>query len=477
MLRVERTPEATHPRDEQLRRQAFLGMQRFDLGSLFETAGDEDGDGEETRPIGGADDFYRLVPTLVRACHDYRRVNDFAAVFALLRWARGQGATFYDPPPRPREVPTPGSLIVADDRLEPVAELGPGGDHRHIVESLLRRLEKLATEAGPTLVELQRRVREPLVSSLDLRTSVWSALDEIDHGDGALAERLSQAAPELRQRHETLEHDLEEAVRAFMEAPSGSDEEADALERTREAEAALATLTAEIAPDLGDVDRRVEAAAGQLARAIELERGIPSDGRISELLVEAAPAEARPGLAALGDDLAVHDRELAELRRRSKTLEERVSQVMDELGALDPEAALAAAAPQTLSRYRELEEQGAEQMQICWAAPFDSQEEAVALRRAEELAAEAKALIHEALPHAAELESRLAETTAELESLAAEIEAAESQREETLRRQREAIASAHGTPAATWWRLLDELKARLEAEQLALEWRTALLSG
>ncbi len=429
LLGVERTPDSEQTWPVTLRRQAFLAMQRFE-GELNETS------------LAGSDPFYPLVPALVRGCSDFRRLNDFAAVYALLRWARGEGAAFYGPPSRPREVPTPGALIVGDDRLEP-AEAGPGEARGELAEDLLERLDELAGQSGLGVQELQRDVSQRVARSLALRASIWSTVGE---------------------RYEQLAQDQREANLAYLDAPYGSEEETAALVRSEELRSALALLTEEVLPPV--LDRPAESVS---RRVDEIEEDPLSEDGVFQRLETIAPAGVREQLAGLDDQLATYDRALSEMRSRSMEAMLEVGEISAALEAINIEARLREEAPDAWNRYGELELRVEAESESYWTAAWGSEEEALAEARLEALISEQRALTAEAIPEAARPLMRLAEIEEDLASLVPRLEETASLQQAAAERRRELVQSAYPPQVEIWLRLLGELRSVLIAERFELQ--------
>ena len=97
-LVLQRTPDRATDLPEGLRRSAFIEMRPFL----------ENGDYDRRF----ADAFYRLVPLLATGSRDYRAVNDFAPILALVRLARSQGATFSPQAVTSGVVATPDAIAI-----------------------------------------------------------------------------------------------------------------------------------------------------------------------------------------------------------------------------------------------------------------------------------------------------------------------------------------------------------------------------
>jgi hypothetical protein len=101
---------------EALRRIALIEIRPFaKMAYLFATA-----DAEPGPDMALASELYWNMPAMLRLFDDYRKVNSFAGVLGLFRWASGEGATFSGaimPPPR---VDTPEAILVVGTSIEPI---------------------------------------------------------------------------------------------------------------------------------------------------------------------------------------------------------------------------------------------------------------------------------------------------------------------------------------------------------------------
>jgi len=69
--------------------------------------------------------FRVLFPEIVRGSHEFSRVNGFAPVLALFRWAKVSGATFVGSIPAPIEFPTPEALVIDEHSIRPAKDMPP----------------------------------------------------------------------------------------------------------------------------------------------------------------------------------------------------------------------------------------------------------------------------------------------------------------------------------------------------------------
>jgi hypothetical protein len=134
------------------------------------------------RAVHDADkEFYPLVPSLTKASLDFERLNEFAKVLGVMRWAKDQGASFKIAPPSPARSPKAASIIVTRDGVIPAP----------------------AFETSEGLLELREKIRLRLTS---LRISNKSAFGEWSK------EMDSAIVGEWKKLHEPVKGKNEEEV-------------------------------------------------------------------------------------------------------------------------------------------------------------------------------------------------------------------------------------------------------------------------
>jgi hypothetical protein len=110
-----------------------------------------------------ANRFYRLLPLLTASSIDYYKVNQFARVLAIVRWAKHQGAEFVSVslPKLDRNVATPESIRLSENGVKAVASItnlaAAMSSARDEMDALLQRLLREHKEAREydTLIERQ----------------------------------------------------------------------------------------------------------------------------------------------------------------------------------------------------------------------------------------------------------------------------------------------------------------------------------
>lgn len=89
-----------------------------------------------------ADEFYRSLPDLLRASYEIRRVNQFAAALAVVRWAKGEKAGF-EPPAPPKGTPTPPAIAVTGRQVLAVGSFTDRSAKYEDLSKIEVRLEEL----------------------------------------------------------------------------------------------------------------------------------------------------------------------------------------------------------------------------------------------------------------------------------------------------------------------------------------------
>lgn len=157
-------PGNTFP--EGLRRTAFLEMRAVSLdeskiaaevaarGASADISALADAAAEYDREF--AERFYRALPVLMRASYDYDHLNRFAAVLALVRLAKGQGAEFADPDTSEQPVPTPQAVVIDADGVRARAPFDPATINTESASTI--RACREALERAPGFAETAERV-------------------------------------------------------------------------------------------------------------------------------------------------------------------------------------------------------------------------------------------------------------------------------------------------------------------------------
>jgi hypothetical protein len=142
---------------ESLRRTGFIEMQvlvqeRDALGKPT---------GKPVRLSSFTEESYQAVPELLRISYEFRRLNNFAAVLAAVRWAKGQGAAFAKPE-APKDPPaTPDAVAVTAKAIKPIERYKPLAVLEQDRKNLSSRLtELLKTKDGKAYQQLEKDLGE-----------------------------------------------------------------------------------------------------------------------------------------------------------------------------------------------------------------------------------------------------------------------------------------------------------------------------
>jgi hypothetical protein len=117
-LTVQRDPRGDEF-PEGLRRTAFLEMRPFyEKSATVASSGHSD----ETKPdLEFAHDFYAQLPLIMRQIPEYQRINSFAEVLALFRWAKAKGGKFDGIITAPKLARAPEAIAVVRGSIKPIA--------------------------------------------------------------------------------------------------------------------------------------------------------------------------------------------------------------------------------------------------------------------------------------------------------------------------------------------------------------------
>lgn len=193
---------------------------------------------------GSGEAFYPLVPLLTEASPDYKRLNDFAKVLAVVRWAKARGADFPKPPPAPPSAPWGGSLIITGAGAVPAPDFEPRQANKELQDKVRLRLAVLCLTAAPELRRLEQtwgRQADDLLKSdalLQKATEFRTALKRLDQMDGQLDDPewvagLLATSPDdkAKQKIGSFQKELGAGQEALDKAKAGSAEEKEARER------------------------------------------------------------------------------------------------------------------------------------------------------------------------------------------------------------------------------------------------------
>jgi hypothetical protein len=144
-----------------------------------------------------AEQFYPLVPALVRASRDYQRLNDFAQVLSIYRWAKSRGAScdpLNDAPPR---VDTPASIVTTAGGVASAPPFTVSDAVRQQTEKSQMRLAALYHSGN----SLSRLALDGYTESKAYSDSLRKRLERSEADTDTLLQPQLQDAPASVQQH------------------------------------------------------------------------------------------------------------------------------------------------------------------------------------------------------------------------------------------------------------------------------------
>jgi hypothetical protein len=116
--------------------------------------------------------FDRLFPQIVRGSHEFSRINGFAPVLALFRWARSSNATVMGPIASPVKIPTSEALLITKDAILPTKDMTPKKirelDRHNTDKCLSEKTAKLPASQAGILIHEQSISKQ---AALELETA------------------------------------------------------------------------------------------------------------------------------------------------------------------------------------------------------------------------------------------------------------------------------------------------------------------
>lgn len=207
-IEIIRAPEAGARRSSEYRRQVFLSMQGFRRNKNR---------ADEAFP----NQFAAVALDIILSSEHYKRLNDFAAVFSLLRWARAQNAKFINPPQVAAFLdPVPPSLILRSDGGFELAGYSTEAEVLHeFYTNLDKRLPDMVAEFPPDLRSVARESaasRQEIENQQVKLAEIEQQLDDVRLDFRAILLRLEEQIPERDDRRPQLldlEDDVEQQLR------------------------------------------------------------------------------------------------------------------------------------------------------------------------------------------------------------------------------------------------------------------------
>ncbi|HRP77242.1 MAG TPA: hypothetical protein PLN31_20105 [Azoarcus taiwanensis] len=283
---------------------------------------------EESNAFGTS--FYEIVPALVRAYRPFADLNAFAEAFALVRWAKQDGAQLGPRPSTPSRGEPLHFVVVADDTATLVspAQLLPQ------LESTLRQADAYsgelangaveATAINAKLTELRRQMIVQFAAARHVHATVARSNEE--------RERMNEVAAGLLERAESMLVKANDMLQAALESGAGfigrdaldtrnalvrqAREQKDALEKLMEDKWSLMSLDAR----LHNAPASVKAEAQRLIH--EIEQRVADGEEIDPLLrrlVEMLPID-HEVVAALDTKIELADAQYMDARKAEQDL-------------------------------------------------------------------------------------------------------------------------------------------------------------
>lgn len=136
----------------------YLDVRPFEVDPLVALLHSIEEPGEDPFTTG----FARLFPQIVRGSHEFSRVNGFAPVLALFRWAKLSNASIIGSIPVPARTPTPEALLITGNSILQTRALPP---------NQLRELDRANTDN--CLSAITAKLPAPQVDILAHEQSLW----------------------------------------------------------------------------------------------------------------------------------------------------------------------------------------------------------------------------------------------------------------------------------------------------------------
>jgi len=175
--------------------------------------------GEVKRPANYQAEAYALMAELVPTSSELQRLNNFAAVLAVVRWAKAADAKFAAPP-KPKAGPrTPEAVAVYPDKVVPL----PGGTKDEVLKREVDKLDAALKElAEKDAIKKLQKLCAKVIEAEDQDTLEKLAKEVTE---------LEKASPEVRLYQELVEAKYEEILTINHSTPPGKIPDPKAEER------------------------------------------------------------------------------------------------------------------------------------------------------------------------------------------------------------------------------------------------------
>lgn len=281
--------------------------------------------------------FFKIAPALVRASSAYARLNDFARVLALYRWARTAKAESI-PPTAPREIAATGSVIATADFVLFAPRFYKLEDaYQSKREEVNVTLSRVVASSGTEIQALDKKLAE-LQKKLDEQSRLYRESEMLEEQAETLAkEAITLLTPVQRQEYERLKASLA-SVKSVDEMLKTIQKQTTALEsaspKLAEANKAIARLDEKIElsdVDSVDMDELLESAVNDLSAAVQKSKSADDLGPLVAAESEIREAQAAEKAADKLLDSAIDAVDAAsddlseDIRRKLEQLDEKIN--------------------------------------------------------------------------------------------------------------------------------------------------------
>jgi len=441
-LFVEKVPEEGKHESPELRQTAFLGIQGFAFNS-------DDGTTDTTADF--SDGFYQLEPVLLRASYDYDRLNQFAQVLAVCRWAKSQGATFLGEPPTPPKVPTPASLIITDQGFATAPDFKPEETKRELLERVQQKSKSITESAPPEAraiyANLAKDINQAATEFRDLERRIEADEEERDRVETQLGDQL-KSRPLVLARFNTLETQSDTQTGKYWAAESGSKLETSALQQMQEIQQQETDLLRTNFPDAFDristLSKEIDSLTGTSKEARDRWESSIDEEHLKSNLLKAASESVASQYNAFAAQIAQQKDTLEQQKQQLESIQQKLRHLDDRLAKV-----LKAASPQLGEQYDRLVEEIDQQGELYLSAQAGSQAESDAQQRVEEADEKLDALFK---VHAPNLASERTMLEQQVDTLQSTVEDMVKQISSTQAKQDQLFAQEF--PQFAYWRAL-----------------------
>lgn len=201
-LLVQRPEEPGLGANEEVRASAFLTFTPYSGG----------------KAVAKDDPYYKLIPALTRSSADYERLNNFARVLTVYRWAKFKGLKETPAPPAPDPAPTGASVVVTDAGAVPAPDFHRLQAFQELRDKIGLRLAALRLESDEV-----RELGEKYRNESRLSDELWQVLKRIQEiarefdDEEKITQMAQKAGQDTADRYRDLVRKIEEQRRSLDE--------------------------------------------------------------------------------------------------------------------------------------------------------------------------------------------------------------------------------------------------------------------